>query len=365
MINNSSDFQKNRKKEVREQFNYWSVNIESGILRLLERVLLRFNVSDILAGNLGQILHLEEVCVQVIERRLLDNPILQKSSGEKILNHREATVAQYLFKFQNVRVDVLTGLIVLDSGFIVEATLAKWQKIIFRGGIGSAVKRTKKSTKKISGNFMVLPHSPFYYHTLIDELPNLIRIRDEYPHCNTVIVHKTTPRWALELLSYFEFKVNVLNEKAVIVESLCTVSAPRAIVKKNLEKLRQNVKTSPEKVIVVSRKGSPRSDNQIEQEILNRISGATLIDPGDFTVEEQVKIFSRARAIIGLHGGALANSIWMDQSGKLIEIFNHPYRTSDYETLCIELGIKYCGLETEFLNPSEIGLAIEGLLQDD
>ncbi len=212
---------------------------------------------------------------------------------------------------------------------------------------------------------MVLPHSPFYYHVLIDELPNLIRIRDEYPHCNTVIVHKTTPPWALGLLSFFGFKVTVLSEKAVTVESLCTVSAPRTIVKKNLEKLREYVETSPEKVIVVSRKGSPRSDNQIEQEIMSRIPTATLIDPGDFTIEEQVKIFSSARAIIGLHGGALANCIWMDKAGKLIEIFNHAYRTSDYETVCMELGVKYCALETEELNPGEIGLAIERLLQDD
>lgn len=362
MISKSSDFQENRKKEVREQFNYWSVNIESGILRLLERVLLRFNVSDILAGNLGQILHLEEVSVQVKERRLLENPILQESNGGKKLNYREATVAQYFFELQNVRVDVLTGLVVLDSGFIVDATLAKWQKIIFRGGIGSAVKRTKRSKKQISGSFMVLPHSPFYYHTLIDELPNLIRIRDEYPHCNTVIVHKTTPSWALELLSYFEFKVNVLNEKAVIVESLCTVSAPRAIVKKNLEKLRQHVKTSPEKVIVVSRRGSPRSDNQLEQEIVSRISGAILIDPGDFTVEEQIKVFSNARVIIGLHGGALANCIWMGSTGKLIEVFNHAYRTSDYETMCLELGVEYFGIESDRSNPSRTGLAIERLL---
>ena len=148
MINNSSNFQKNRKNKMHEQVNYWRVNIESGILRFMERVILRFNVSDVLGGDLGQILHLKEVKEQVKHRGHIENPILQKSNAEIELIHSEATLPQYLFEFQNVCVDVLTGLVVLDNGFIVDSTLAKWQKIIFRGGIGSSVKRTKKSKVK-------------------------------------------------------------------------------------------------------------------------------------------------------------------------------------------------------------------------
>jgi len=244
----------------------------------------------------------------------------------------------------------------------VDSTLAKWQKIVYRGGIGSSVKRTKKSKRKLNGSFMILPHSPFYYHTLIDEMPNLLRIRDEFSDCNTVIVHQLTPRWAVELLNYYKFDVRILKEKAIVVERLFAASAPRAIVRKNLEYLRREISPIPEQVIVVSRKGTPRSDDQIEREIIKHVEGAVLIDPSDFTLHEQIKLFSNARVVIGLHGGALTNCIWMHCSGKLIEIFNHAYRTSDYERLCTELGITYCSVESIDLSPQEVGMKVEKLV---
>lgn len=364
MGNNSRSFRKNRKKEFREQLNYWKVNVESGILRFLERILLGFNVSDILAGDLGQIQHLQEVKAQIKVRRLLEGPILQKSKDFKNPSPVEATSTQFLFEIQNARVDVLTGLVVLDAGFVVDSTLAKWQKIIYRGGIGSSIKRTKRSKKRINGRYMVLPHSPFYYHTLIDEIPNLIRIRDEYPECKNVIVYELTPSWVLEILAYFNFIAHPMCEKSVIVENLLAVSAPRAIVRKNLDFLRRQISLKPGKTIVVSRKNAPRSDDEIEHEIINRIADAILIDPGDFSVDEQIKIFSNAQTIIGLHGGALTNCIWMNSSGTLIEIFNHAYRTADYERLCLELDITYCGVETENLSAKEISLAVERLINE-
>ncbi len=364
MINDSSRFRKNRKKLVKEQLDYWQTNKESGILRLTERILLGFNVSDILAGDLGQIEHLDDVSIQIRERRQLDGPILQKTQKGSTLTSSEATSSQYLFEFSNVKVDVLTGLVVLDAGFVVDSTLAKWQKIIFRGGIGSSVKRTRRSSKKVLGKYMVLPHSPFYYHTLIDEMPNLIRIRDEYRQCNNVIVHQLTPVWALDLLSYFGFNVKILDQKAIIVESLFALSAPRAIVQKNLEYLRHQLQFSPSDIVVVSRKGAPRSDNAIEQALASQIRGSVLIDPGDFAVEEQIKIFSHARIVIGLHGGALTNCIWMDKSGTLIEIFNHAYRTKDYERLCTELDIGYLSIEVESSTPEEVCSAVRRLLID-
>jgi capsular polysaccharide biosynthesis protein len=146
------------------------------------------------------------------------------------------------------------------------------------------------------------------------------------------------------------------------VENLLAASAPRAIVRKNLDYLRRQIRMTPEKIIVVSRKNAPRSDDEIEQEIINLVADSILIDPGDFTVDEQIKIFSNARVIIGLHGGALTNCIWMDSSGMLIEIFNHAYRTADYERLSIELGITHRGVETENLSAKEVGLVVERLI---
>ena len=354
----------NRNKQFKEQCDYWRNNLASGVLRLTERVLLGFNVSDILAGNLEQVKHLEDVSVQVTARRLLQNPVNQVFLEEFENLSSEATIPQYIFVFKNARVDVLTGLVVLDAGFVVDSSLAKWQKIIYRGGIGSSIKRTKQAQYKLAGTYAVLPHSPFYYHIVIDELPNLLRMREDRPDFNNVLVHKLTSRWAIELLEFYKFNVLVLDKKSVIIEELILVSAPRVVVGKNLELLRRNVQSSPNQIVIVSRKGSPRSNNLIEEALQSQIPDSKLIDPSDYPIQQQIEIFSQASVVIGLHGGALTNAVWMDCSGKLIEIFNHAYRTSDYQRLCLELGISYVGIDALKMGVEEIVLAIRTQLNE-
>ena len=359
MGNNSADFMNNRSKVFKEQYNYWRNNRESGVLRFVERVLLGFNVSDVLAGNLGQVQHLDEVKQQLRERKFLEGSIAQLPLDDSQGLSADATSPQYFFNFKNVKVDILTGLVVLDAGFVVDSTLAKWQKVIFRGGIGSAIKRTKCARFQLHGSYMVLPHSPFYYHTVVDDLPNLIRIRDYKSDCRNVVVHPLAPQWAIELLEYFDFTVTKLDKKAAIIEDFFSVSAPRTVVQKNLELLRRSIETNPSKILVVSRKGAPRSDNLIESAIVSQFPDSELVDPGDFSIAEQIHLFSEANLVIGLHGGALTNVVWMDTSGKLVEVFNHAYRTTDYQTVCAELGISYIAIEGVDMDSNQIALEVK------
>ena len=364
MSKQSESFSKNRRREFKEQVNYWRYNLESGFLRFTERIILGFNVSDILSGDLAQIEHLDEVTDQVKIRKLIQNATFQMKREESILSSEQASTPQYLFKIQNARVDTLTGLVVLDSGFIIDSTFAKWQNIIYRGGIGSSIKRTKRAKKKLAGTHMVMPHSPFYYHTVIDLLPNLVRIREENPECNKVVINSLAPKWAIEILEQFGFDVHVTKRNAVIVEDLFAISAPRVVVKRNLESLRLGLTTKPVNTLIVSRKGTPRNNDAIEESLAALIPGAQVVDPGQLSVAEQIQLFSKAKIIIGLHGGALTNCVWMDTSSKVIEIFNHAYRTSDYERLCMELGIKYQSVEIKNMNAQEVALIVERITHE-
>ena len=80
MSNSSSDFQKNRRRLPVEQVNYWRYNLGSGFLRFTERILFGFNVSDILGGDLGQIKHLEDVKIQLVERKQIETALLPSSA---------------------------------------------------------------------------------------------------------------------------------------------------------------------------------------------------------------------------------------------------------------------------------------------
>lgn len=346
MSSQSRNYRNNRSRLAREQVNYWRFNLESGFLRLVERLLFRFNVSDVLGGDLGQIKHLAEVSHQIIGRELIESALLPKSAVLKSEESNfEATSPQYLIHLQNARVDVLTGLIFLDAGFVIDSTLAKWQKLLFRGGVGSAIKRARRAGEKVSGAHMVMPHTPFYYHAVIDEIPNLLKARNKNPRFTNVIVHELTEEWAIDLLLRLGFNVVVSKQNAVIVEELITITAPRALNAKNIELLRSSVRAKPEKILIVSRSGAPRSQDSIELAIKVAIPEAEFINPSYISVDEQIEIFSHAKAIIGLHGGALTNTVWMDSSGRMVEIFNHAYRTTDYENLCRELGQGYLSIE--------------------
>jgi len=363
MSNLSNDFQKNRRRILREQFNYWRFNLQSGFLRYVERLILGFNVSDVLGGDLDQIKHLEEVGNQIVVRKLVESSLAPKSTVDSSQTSIfEATSPQFLLHLRNARVDVLTGIIYLDAGFVIDSTLAKWQKVLYRGGIGSAIKRAKKARNKLSGVHMVLPHTPFYYHAVIDEIPNLLKIRREYPAINNVIVHNLTEKWAIDLLTKLGFKVKTSKSNTAVVEELIAITAPRALNKKNLDLLRLEVISTPEKIVIVSRSGAPRSGDSIELALKDAIPDAVLIDPSSLSVEEQIQIFSSAKAVIGLHGGALTNAVWMHESGRVVEIFNHAYRTRDYENLCRELGQAYISLELQNRSISSLTEEVKGFI---
>lgn len=365
MSNSSHGFRNNRRRLIREQANYWRYNVGSGVLRLVERTLFKLNISDMLGGNLSQIQHLSDVREQIVTRKLVTSALMPISAiAPGSLNESEATVPQYLVHLQDARVDVLTGLIFLDAGFVIDSTLAKWQKVLFRGGIGSAAKRAKNAKAYITGHYMVFPHTPFYYHAIVDELPNLLKIRREYPACNKVIVHKLSEKWVIDLLKFLKFEVIVSKANALKIENLVTITAPRALHRKNLELLRAAINSDPMKILIVSRSGTPRSDDSLEGALLEAIRDAELINPGTLPIEDQIRIFSKAKVIIGLHGGALTNTVWMHESGKVVEIFNHAYRTSDYEILCRELGQGYLSIETSDTTTEAVIERVLGIVND-
>jgi len=365
MTNSSWNFRNNRRRLIREQVNYWRYNLGSGALRLVERTLFKFNISDVLGGNLGQIQHLSDVSEQIVTRKLVTPALIPDSANEPgALNESEATVPQYLVHLRDARVDVLTGLIFLDAGFIIDSTLAKWQKVLFRGGIGSAAKRAENANANLTGHYMVFPHTPFYYHAVVDEIPNLLKIRREYPACNTVIVHKLSEKWIIDLLKVLKFEVVVSKVNALKIENLLTITAPRALHRKNLDLLRAATNPDPRKILIVSRSGTPRSDDSIEAALFEAIIDAELINPGTLPIEDQIHTFSKAKVIIGLHGGALTNTVWMHETGKVVEIFNHAYRTSDYEALCRELGQGYLSIETSDATTDVIIKQVLGFVND-
>jgi capsular polysaccharide biosynthesis protein len=94
---------------------------------------------------------------------------------------------------------------------------------------------------------------------------------------------------------------------------------------------------------LVTRKGLARENIELEELIRENLTqrGYKVLIPELMTVEQQIKEFSEASTVVGVHGGALANSIWSRRGTKVIEIQSHPYKTKDFEFLANKLRLEY------------------------
>lgn len=81
-----------------------------------------------------------------------------------------------------------------------------------------------------------------------------------------------------------------------------------------------------------------------EGELLDALSpfGFTVVDPGNFSLKEQVALFSRARIVVAPHGAALTNLLFGSPGLRLVEIFSRDgLHTSSFRHLCQHLGGAY------------------------
>lgn len=76
------------------------------------------------------------------------------------------------------------------------------------------------------------------------------------------------------------------------------------------------------------------------QPILERYS-IELVDPGQLSFQQQVRLFAEAKLIVGVHGAGLANMLLMPPGGTLLELLPPLYATASYWGLASSLEITY------------------------
>ncbi len=101
--------------------------------------------------------------------------------------------------------------------------------------------------------------------------------------------------------------------------------------------------------IFVTRRNALRIPANLDQiETVFSENGFRIIDCGEFTVKEQIHLFSSAPAIAGLHGAAMTNLLWARPNTPVLEICEKGYLNACYEQIAIHGKLKY-----EFLLNSE------------
>jgi len=352
----------NRKFNSNEQINHWRNNWRNGVIRFVERVLTRRNISDLLGGNLTHINHLPEVRSQlknlkkINDGELLPQLIISPINGGYRVALDEVIQPQLALELNHLNVDIRSGLAQLDSGFVIDSTLVQWQRLLFRGGMAHSVARLSKKIPEKPGTWIVLPFSPYYFHTLVEDLPLILEARKINPHAK-VLTSGSNPKWTFELLDLLDIEFESTELNACKFENYIAITSPRGISHRAVTLIRSaarvQTKLRSRKIFITRGSSLDRSDADLESAIMNELTalGFEAINPSGIPVSEQIELFSSAQAIIGLHGGALTNMIWSEPGARVMEIFNHPYRTHDFARLAAACHHNYSCFELDLDTP--------------
>ena len=361
-----NQFFKNRIMDRKKQLLYWAKNWRSGLIRLIERLLIGTNISDRLGGDLSQFSNhadfsqqVREV-IEVSDGRILEKVEIKPIGSTRIIELNGIKRPRRIIKIDSAKVDIYTGLVRTETGLILDSVLSQWQKTLYMGGLLDAYSSAMRSRKKLIGTWAVLPCSEYYFHTLTEEIATLLAIREKIKNFS-VIVHYDSPSWAIKLLEELEFNYQISNSRGFEVETLLVSTSIGSFSSVEFDYFSSIVKESNgvrDKKIFVSRKGLSRGDDELESEVIAILAsrGFEVINPEDLTIRKQMEIFYNSIEIISFHGGALSNLVWCQKGTRVLEIFNHAYRSYDFARIAYEGKLEYqaIDLSNRVFNEQEI-----------
>ncbi len=330
----------------------WSHRWRSGLIRLLERVLSGSNISDRLGGDLSQIQHLEEVSHQLIEIKVVSKPVFSTPIEIDGISTYQASIARKIGILRDCSVDINSGLIRLQSDFVLDGALPHWQQLLYQGGFTHEYRGLRNPKGSITGTCLVVPNAKYFYHFILEDLPNLSWALEHYPECK-VLLHSTSPKWQIDVLDDLQISYTLTSLRSVKVEKLVFVTSPRALISSDVNRIKAlRKKSSPQSNnsnIYVARGDKDRGDSDLESELIEYFTSIsfTVLVPDKVSFSEQRKLFERAERVVSLHGGALTNLVWCNPGTKVLEIFNHPFRTYDYAKICAQSELEYFSLNLD------------------
>jgi capsular polysaccharide biosynthesis protein len=258
-----------------------------------------------------------------------------------------------LIFLDKVRVELYENFIQLDTGHILNSRLAP--NAIFSGEHWNLIRDIRKS--KVAslqiGTFYPIAKQKYFYHFLVEDLPEIISMNQSDLDI-TFVTLKGQSKFVLELCEIAGVKVEILNTKIQLFERLVVPTYSRVNSKWSIDKLmllkkgvdydQPNVKK-----LLLLRKGKVRSDEDFERSLYDFLEpfGYKVIDPDEYSNQEQIKIFSKASEIVAIHGAALANLVFSNTECRIFEIFNHPYRMYVFRDLAKLNGNAYTSAEVD------------------
>ncbi|QKG55499.1 glycosyltransferase family 61 protein [Hymenobacter sp. BRD128] len=199
-----------------------------------------------------------------------------------------------------------------------------------------------------------------YYHWIIDSLPRLLLLRDNFPKCKILLPYPI-PAYILKtttLLGFEEF-IPVKNQEVTYFKNLILVqhtSPPKFHSSIMIRRLRQELLSSlsitagdKSKRLYISR------SKQTVRRLLNEDDILPILKSNNFEIitfegmpfEDQVRMIIASKLIVSTHGANLTNILFAYPGTTVVEMHNKNTDNFLYFRLCTNLNLKYYSIPCE------------------
>ena len=328
----------------------------------------------------------------VSEHALLPNDLPKEVHLSKVsLNQKDVGI---LASFDQALIQLDMGLPILTDGRALRPSFRFTQSIETYLGLytteGSAALKKLANSQPQFENCHVSHFSNIYYHFLIDTLPHLVALGRNNEHRAPRLLHKSNlmgKAWQKDVLTHF---FDIFGAQA---PELVSTDQPIAHVKDmhimtpsplklRLELLKQLVvdggDLSAAPYLYCQRSPSDHRRMENEAAVLERLgSKFTVIQPDQLDFVTQIKLLSKAKCVVGVHGSNLANIVFSQPHTAIVEMsagLPQPF----YENLARANGMPYRRVEGIYsreegdnrpdfmldfiVNPDDVVAAIDAIL---
>ncbi len=235
-----------------------------------------------------------------------------------------------LIDIKNVSVDTKSGIVFSnDASIIAESSSWPSDRLIL-----SSPYLPRFSAQEVSSNFvnLVLPANG-YYHWLIEDLPLFIFALRNTKENFKVFYFKDAPNYVKDFIREIDAEKIEVSRGIKLPNLRFVTRGPDTgwPLSADIFELRnhfgigKNNPPSGSKIYIsrVNSKRSPIFERQLEKELDN--AGWDVICMQELILSEQIKAFSMASKVCGVHGAGLAGISWMNSGSKIIELSPSKY----------------------------------------
>ena len=318
----------NRSNSPLTKFHRWRSRPLGTVVRTLETLFLGAPLQQIIRSNND----VDEI------RHLLPNLTVYGTAQDLLIS--------------DARVSIKSGLVMLESGHVIAGHLNAHS--FLSGNLTDEVRELLKRTPgKIESEIIyVLPKQEYFYHFLIDYLPHLIRLHQEFPNLS-ILIDAQEKSFVIEYLRLLKYEyahapAKTISAKKILVPNykILNTESVEMLLNQTLCEYK-NSQLSPKKIAFLRFRG-PRHDSEFEGRMKAQLitDGYEIFDPETLSLTQQIQLFSGADEIVSIHGGVLANLIFCKKGTVVHEIFTHPYRTLFFMAISNSLGLNYSSSES-------------------